>query len=152
MKRLLAMVAAFVAAIALVVLTPTPAHALGWSGQRCDMTHTGQTEEGFYVCTNFYTQSLPSGKVWISTIQTCFGMSAVNNHVKGSFSNGWNATGGAWGGLPDVDKDQCVLKHPTQAAGSVGAGACYNAGGSVNLSLWPDTTWSTRGRVQGGAC
>ena len=154
MKKLIAAVAALFAALAITVTAATPAQALGWSGQRCDnrQAGTGSVSDGYVVCAQMHTVALANGKIWIDVVQVCMGMTKANNHISGSFQNSWNATGGAWGTVPNTDKNGCAYDYPSKAAGSVGAGACYSAGGRINRWLFPDTTWGVSGRVQGGAC
>jgi hypothetical protein len=134
-----------------LVAVAGPAQALGWSGQRCD-SDTGATGDGWTVCVQYHTVQNGSF-VWVDTVQMC--ETGGNNHVAGTKLNSWASVyGSAWGVLPNTGKNQCVYDYPTKAnAGTMGVGACMVAKGTINLSVWTDTSWKVRQpNNSGGSC
>jgi hypothetical protein len=144
MRKILAAIAALFGAMVLLVATPSPAHAVGWSGQRCD-----DTVEGVVACIQVHTVTY-GGAYKVDAVQLCMGMWKANNHVRGIVRNGIVFPGTWRYGIPDVAKGGgCSYAYPNY----VMSNGCYTASGDVDLAVWPDNDhWKVTGRILGGAC
>jgi hypothetical protein len=155
-RPLLALGLALVMAIAGALLTfASPAHALGWSGQRCDNQAANSAAK---VCLNIHT--IPSGNgMRVDQVQLCaYKMpQTYYNGFQGTKSNQitFQGSSGAYlGFMTPADTGASVggVCNFTNAQIQMGMGACFLAYGTLNLAGSGDGQWSLAGKVLGGAC
>lgn len=156
MRKILALLGALIVAAALTLVGSAPAQAYGWSAQRC-MTQTGN---GAKVCVQFYT--VPSGNGQkVNQIYLCATKvdNTYGNRFTGTKDSGATYIGSAGnvlGGSSIVDVGatwggNCALTTTTNRP-QLGNGACFRVDGTLDLSAFPDASYSISGKVLGGAC
>jgi hypothetical protein len=150
-RRLL--VALGLAAALLIAIPTAPAHATGWSGQRCE----ANANKGWHLCAQVHT--VPSGGgVRIDQTQLCLSLINGGTNTRKAFNNGvlFRGSAGQWLGgyaLYDVGVQTCTYTNPPAGANTqMGNGACYIASGTIDYKSGFDDTWNVSGKVSGGAC
>lgn len=145
MKKILALIVALVAALTLTVAVSGPAQAYGWSGQRCYYEPGNDAN----VCMNIHSLAAPGGFLRVDQVQLCAA------HIPGGYTrfNGTKASTIAFPtstvALAEAAAGTCKLTTFTR---DMSPTACYTVRGTLDLGLYPDLSYSIRGRVSGGAC
>lgn len=145
MKKILALVVAFIAALTLTLAVAGPAQAYGWSGQRCYYEPGNDAN----VCINIHSLGAPGGFLRVDQVQLCAA------HAPGSYNRfaGTKATTIAFPistvALNEAAVGTCAT---TSFVRDMSPTACYTVRGTLNLGWYPDASYSIRGRVSGGAC